>query len=214
MLRLRRRRAAVLNAERRTLYAVFMREVEVKFRVSDPVALSGNLLAAGFHLETPRTFERNILYDTPDRRLRAQTAILRVRQYGERWVVTWKCLPQNNDPDARHKHRDETETRVEDGEAIGLIFSQLGFKASFIYEKWRTEFADPTGHCVLDETPLGVYAELEGPPDWIDATGRKLGVDTSQFITLSYGRLFEQWRQETGSSAQNLTFDEVPAAQR
>ena len=29
-------------------------------------------------------------------------------------------------------------------------------------------------------------------------------------ITLSYGRLFEQWRQETGSPAENLTFDEIP----
>src|SRR5581483_7791175 len=136
-------------------------EVEVKFRVADPEALTRRLHDAGFHLETERAFERNILYDTPDRRLRAQTAILRVRRYGDRWVVTYKCLPQNHDPEAPHKHRDETETRVQDGEAIGHIFTQLGFQPTFIYEKWRTEFADSTGHCVLDETPIGVYAELE-----------------------------------------------------
>ena len=185
-------------------------EVEVKFRVPDAAALTRRLLDAGFHLETPRTFERNTLYDTPDRRLRAQTAILRVRQYGERWVVTWKCLPKNHDPEARHKHRDETETRVQDGEAIGHIFTQLGFVPSFAYEKWRTEFSDATGYCVLDETPIGVYAELEGPPDWIDATGQKLGIPPAEFITLSYGRLFDQWRERTGSAAQNLTFAEIP----
>lgn len=185
-------------------------EIEVKFPVSDPDALARRLAAAGFHMETPRTFERNVLYDTPDRLLRSQQAILRVRKYGGKWVVTHKCLPRDNDPAARHKHREETETAVQDGEAIGEIFSQLGYKPSFIYEKWRTEYADATGHCVLDETPIGFFAELEGPPEWIDASGRKLGVDHGDFTTLSYGRLFEQWRQQTGSSAENLTFDEIP----
>jgi adenylate cyclase class 2 len=186
-------------------------EVEVKFRVADPAALTSRIHGAGFHLETQRTFERNTLYDTPDRRLRAQTIILRVRQYGERWVVTYKCLPRNHDPGAPHKHRDETETRVQDGEAIGHIFTQLGFQPAFIYEKWRTEFSDSTGHCVLDETPIGIYAELEGPPEWIDATAHKLGVESGEFLTLSYGRLFEKWRAESGSPARNLTFDEIAA---
>lgn len=199
-----------LNAAPCTLYPVSMgMEIEVKFRVADPDALRRRLAAAGFHEETPRTFERNLLYDTPDRRLRAQTAILRVRKYGDKWVVTSKCLPQNHDPSARHKHREETETQVQDGEAIGRIFSQLGYQPTFIYEKWRTEFADATGHCVLDETPIGVYAELEGPSEWIDAIGHQLGVDTSEFITLSYGRLFEQWKNETHSPAENLTFAEI-----
>ena len=187
-------------------------EVEVKFRVPDPEGLTRRLRDAGFHLETPRTFERNVLYDTPGRSLRAQTAILRVRRYGERWLVTYKCLPKDHNPDAPHKHREETETEVRDGEAIGSIFTSLGFQPSFAYEKWRTEFSDSTGHCVLDETPIGIYAELEGPPEWIDVTGGKLGVDSSAFLTLSYGRLFEKWREETGSSAQNLTFDEIPTS--
>lgn len=189
-------------------------EIEVKFRVDDAAALTRRLLAAGFHEETPRTFERNVLYDTQDRRLRSRQAILRVRRYGSRWVVTHKCLPQNNDPAARHKHREETETAVHDGEAIGHIFEQLGYKPAFVYEKWRTEYADATGHCVLDETPIGVFAELEGPPEWIDDAGRKLGVGHERFLTLSYGRLFEEWRRQTGSRAENLTFDEISGSPR
>jgi adenylate cyclase, class 2 len=184
-------------------------EIEVKFAVADPADLARRLARAGFHEETPRTFERNVLYDTADRRLRAQQAILRVREYGSRWTVTHKCLTRDHSPAARHKHREETETAVSDGEAIGQIFSQLGYVPAFTYEKWRTEFADATGHCVLDETPIGTYAELEGPEDWIDATGRKLGIDHADFLTLSYGRLFEQWREQTGSTAQNLTFAEI-----
>lgn len=187
------------------------REIEVKFAVADRDALRERLAAAGFHEETPRTFERNVLYDTPDRRLRSQQAILRVRKYGSRWLVTHKCLPKDNDPAARHKHREETETAVQDGEAMGQIFSQLGYLPAFTYEKWRTEYSDSQGHCVVDETPIGVYAELEGPPEWIDETGRKLGVNHSEFLTLSYGRLFDTWRSETGSNAENLTFEEIPS---
>jgi adenylate cyclase class 2 len=189
-----------------------MLEIEVKFRVPDPAALTRLLKNAGFHEETPRTFERNILYDTPDRRLRAQQAILRVRKYGNRWIVTHKRLPRNYDPASPHKHREETETEVQNGEAIGQIFSQLGFQPAFVYEKYRTEFSDPAGHCVLDETPIGVYAELEGPAQWIDETSRKLNIDPVELITLSYGRLFDQWRKDTGSSALNLTFDEIQPA--
>lgn len=184
-------------------------EIEVKFRVADAAALSERLTAAGFQVETPRTLERNVLFDTPDRTLRSQQAILRVRRYGDRWVITHKCLPPNHDPGARHKHREETETAVADGEAIGHIFMRLGYAPAFTYEKYRTEFSDGTGHCVLDETPIGDYAELEGPEEWIDGTGKKLGLDPVEFITLSYGRLFEQWREQTGSSAENLTFDEI-----
>jgi adenylate cyclase class 2 len=186
-------------------------EIEVKFRVPDPAALTRRLHDACFHEETPRTFERNVLYDTPDRRLRSRQSILRVRQYGDRWIVTHKCLPENSDPAARHKQREETETAVQDGQAIGHIFAQLGFQPAFTYEKWRTEFSDSTGHCVLDETPIGVYAELEGPSEWIDETSRKLAIDPAALITLSYGRLFDQWRNETGSLAQNLTFEEISA---
>lgn len=185
-------------------------EIEVKFRVADGAALERKLIAAGFHQITPRTFEKNVLFDTPDRRLRAQQSILRIRQYGERWVVTHKCLPRDNDPQARHKHRIETETEIADGDAMSVIFSQLGYNPAFTYEKWRTEYADPNGHCVIDETPIGLFAELEGPEDWIDATSRRLGLDPGELITLSYGRLFDEWRTTTGSAATDLTFAAIP----
>ena len=109
-----------------------------------------------------------------------------------------------------HKNRVETETLIEDGPVLGKVFEALGFSPVFVYEKWRAEWADATGHCVLDETPLGVYAELEGPSEWIDATAHQLGIGESEFITLSYGRIFEAWRDETGFKAENFTFDEIP----
>jgi adenylate cyclase class 2 len=184
-------------------------EIEVKFRVDNLQKLEDKLSSLGFRIVTPRTFERNTLYDTPDRKLRAQQSILRIRKYGDRWVLTHKCLPAAHDPGARHKRRVETETEVADGDALGAIFAQLGYGPVFVYEKWRTEYADANGHCVLDETPIGVFAELEGPEEWIDRTSARLGLDPSSLMTLSYGRLFEDWRRETGSSASDMTFEAV-----
>ncbi len=184
-------------------------EIEVKFRVGDAAELTGQLRALGFREQTPRTFERNVLFDTPDHTLRGSRSILRVRKYGDTWTLTHKCLPQDHDPGERHKHREETETRVEDGEALGTVFERLGFSQTFVYEKWRTEFADETGHCVIDETPIGVYAELEGPEEWIDRRSQALGLKPGDLMTLSYGRLFELWREETGSRAEQLTFAEI-----
>jgi adenylate cyclase class 2 len=184
-------------------------EIEVKFRIRDLKALEAALHQNGFTCRTPRTFERNILFDTPSHDLRNSRQILRVRRYGERWVVTHKKTTPNDSPEARHKERIETETEVEDGEAIGVIFSALGYGPSFVYEKWRSEWEDTQGHCVVDETPIGQYAELEGPPEWIDATLAMLKVDQADVTTLSYGRLFEQWQQQTGSPAQNMAFAEI-----
>jgi adenylate cyclase, class 2 len=187
-------------------------EIEVKFRVRDPKALEATLPQLGFRCQTPRTFERNILFDTPDHRLRASTQILRVRRYGDRWVLTHKQTTPNDSPDARHKERIETETAVEDGEAVAAIFKVLGYTSAFVYEKWRSEWADKEGHCVIDETPIGQYAELEGPGEWIDRMLAALHVEPADVTILSYGRLFEQWQQQTGSQAQNMAFAEIEPA--
>ncbi len=187
-------------------------EIEVKFSVRDLKALEAQLSELGFHCKTPRTFERNILFDTPARELRATRQILRLRRYGERWVLTHKQTTPNDSPDARHKERIETETAVEDGEAVASIFRVLGYTSTFVYEKWRSEWADNEGHCVLDETPIGLYAELEGPREWIDRMLVALHVDQADVTILSYGRLFEQWQKQTGSQAQNMSFAEIQPA--
>jgi adenylate cyclase class 2 len=64
---------------------------------------------------------------------------------------------------------------------------------------------------VLDETPIGVWAELEGEPAWIDEMLAALQVPSEQCSTESYGKLFLNWKASTGSPAENLTFEEVGA---
>ena len=184
-------------------------ETEIKFRVTDVAALEAKLSAIGFERVTPRSFESNTLYDTPDRVLRNKRELVRIRSYAGRWLLTHKRVPDSGVGEDRHKHRVETETELSDGPALAEVFASIGFVPAFRYEKWRTEWADGAGHCVIDETPLGIFAELEGAPEWIDRIAQELGVTPEERMTLSYGRLFEQWKESTGSAAQDLTFASV-----
>ena len=187
-------------------------EIELKFPVSDLSALQSKLQAAGYHVDTPRTFEQNTLFDTQARTLRESGQILRVRQYGNQYVVTHKRHPDDEDLHSLYKVRIETESVVSDGPALKEIFTRLGYGPVFRYEKFRTEYSHgdaPGAHLVVDETAIGIYAELEGPTDWIDRTLRELGVSPGDCLTLSYGKLFLEWKERTGSPAENLTFDEI-----
>ena len=189
-------------------------EIELKFPVSNPAELQQRLPNLGFHLETTRTFEHNTLFDTPDRQLRGRHQLLRLRRYGTRCTLTHKRTPEDAD-DSRYKTRIETESTVGDCDALATVFAHLGYTPAFVYEKFRTEwsFALPesgaTAHLVVDETPIGTWAELEGPTGWIDRMLLELAVDTRTCLTESYGKLFLAWKERTGSPAQNLTFAEA-----
>ncbi len=168
-------------------------------------ALARRLQDAGFRITTPRTHEMNVLYDLPDQTLRRRGELLRLRRYGNAWTFTHK----SRGTVGRHKSRVETETRVEDGEKLDAILRALELAPSFRYEKFRTEWTDGSGHVVVDETPIGDLAEIEGPPRWIDATARALGIAPADYITESYAALFFAWKRRTGSPANEMTFRAV-----
>jgi adenylate cyclase class 2 len=94
------------------------------------------------------------------------------------------------------------------------VLRSLSLTPAFRYEKWRSEWSDGEGHCVIDETPIGNFAELEGTPDWIDRIAARLGIADHETMTLSYGRLFELWRDEHHSTAEHLTFEAIQGPSR
>ena len=59
---------------------------------------------------------------------------------------------------------------------------------------------------VLDETPIGNFGEVEGPPRWIDRTAKSLGILPDQYITDTYAGLFFAWKRRTRSPASEMTF--------
>ncbi len=167
--------------------------------------MSRRLHAAGFHVSTKRTHEMNTLYDLPGGILRQKKELLRLRKYGSKWTVTHKSGTVR----ARHSSRVELETVVADGESLDSILRALGYAPTFRYEKFRAEWTDGKGEVVVDETPIGNFCEIEGPPRWIDATAKKLGVKDEDYITKNYATLFLDWKLESKSSADEMTFKAV-----
>lgn len=180
-------------------------EVEIKFLVDDVRALERKLRASEFRRITPRTHEMNTLYDLPGEPLRNRGELLRIRKYGDRWILTHKAKGKAG----RHKSRVETETDVSDGAKLAQIFAALGFSPSFRYEKFRSEWTDGKGHVVIDETPIGNVSEIEGPPRWIDRTAKQLGITRDRYITSNYAQMFFDWKHQTGSTAGEMTFKAV-----
>ncbi len=185
-------------------------EIEIKFRVRDLRALARELRAAGFRLVTPRTHEMNTLYDLPGGELRARKQLLRLRKYGSVWTLTHKSAGKKG----RHSSRVELETVVYDGKKMEAILRGLGYSPSFRYEKFRAEWVDKKtpdskSQVVVDETPIGNFCEIEGPPRWIDATAKKLGVTPDEYIVNNYTGLFAEWKKRTDSAAKEMTFRAV-----
>lgn len=183
-------------------------EIEIKFRVAALRALRRSLRGAGFRLKTKRTHELNTLYDLPGGLLRSHKQLLRLRKYGSCWTLTHK----SGSKVGRHSSRVELETEVADGKKMDAILRALGYSPSFLYEKFREEWTDGKGDVVVDETPVGNFCEIEGPPRWIDATAKKLAVSAADYITKNYATLFSDWKSATKSAAQEMTFDAVKKA--
>jgi adenylate cyclase, class 2 len=185
-------------------------EIEIKLRVNDVRELARKLPQAGFRLVTRRTPEMNTLYDLPGEQLRRRNELLRLRKYGSAWTLTHKSGTKRG----RHSSRVELETKVVDGKKLDAILHALGYSPTFRYEKFRSEWVDQKrqdgkGVVVVDETPIGNFCEIEGPPRWIDATAKKLGVKPEDYITKNYATLFVEWKQETGSTANEMTFQAI-----
>ena len=180
-------------------------EIEIKFRVGNLRAVVRKLRKAGFRMTTARTREMNTLYDLPGDVLRKHKELLRLRQYGSDWKLTHKSGRKTG----KHSSRRELETGVDDGRTTDLILRALGFAPSFRYEKFRAEWTDGKGQVVVDETPIGNFCEIEGPPRWIDATAKKLGVSRNEYITRNYATLFAEWKATSKRRAEEMTFKAI-----
>jgi adenylate cyclase class 2 len=185
-------------------------ETEVKLAVRNRRAIRSRLRGLGFRVVQPRHFESNALFDFPDLRLWKARCLLRLRQEGKRWLLTFKGRPL----ESRHfKIRREVETEVGDGPTLGLVLEALGLRESFRYEKYRTVFARSARAVraasrvvVLDETPIGDYVELEGPEGWIDGVARRLGYRRTDYIVASYATLYRQKCRERGEKPAHMIF--------
>jgi len=169
---------------------IVRREVEIKLPVPSAASARRLLARHGFRLAHRRTLQSDTVWDDPSGRLRRSGVLLRLRQAGRRAWLTYKgpALP------GRHKDREELEQPLA-SQATALltaVLERLGFRPVFRYQKYRTEYRPQRGAglVALDETPIGVFLELEGDPDWIDRTARRLGFSPADYITATYADLY------------------------
>lgn len=174
-----------------------MTETEIKLRwpehQGDPLVA---LKAKGFTIAAKRTLESDQLYDrktetAPAGQLRQSDQVLRLRRAGGTAVATYKG-PASRE---RYKSREEIEFEVSDADAFHLVLLRLGYLPLFRYEKYRTKFvrSGEPGIVSIDETPVGVFLELEGPKDWIDTTAEDLGFKIETYLTISYASLYREY---------------------
>ena len=165
-------------------------EVEIKLRLASVAEGRLRLRTAGFRVAKRRVLEQNVIFDVQESTLRRRGVVLRLRTSGARSLVTFKGPAERG----KYKIRQEIEFEIERGDGPGFtqVLEALGYRPAFRYEKYRTEYALPSGdpgEAMLDETPAGVFLELEGPPRWIDRTARRLGFREADYITASYAEL-------------------------
>jgi adenylate cyclase class 2 len=191
------------------------REVEIKLRIVNLEKLVSDLRRMRIQ-SLGRVLELNALYDTARSQVRKRGCLLRLRtetpaaspfaRGGPKCaVVTWKT-PAENSTRSRYKEKIEQEAPVESADRWPQILPSLGLRPTFSYEKYRTMYRAGALHLDLDETPVGVFLELEGHPRAIDRMARCLGFTHRDYLRDTYWDLYAADCRRRGHTPRNMVF--------
>lgn len=161
-------------------------EREIKLRFTGVDEARAAVAALGATLRNERRLQSDMILDTPVGTLRLARAALRVRLEPAQAFLTFKGPPMV----ATMKVREEVETAVADGPALLDVLHRLGYGVAFVYEKYREEWALPDALVTIDETPVGVFVEIEGTEASITSTAARLGRGPADYIVDSYRSLY------------------------
>jgi adenylate cyclase class 2 len=167
-------------------------ESELKIPVTDFEAVRASLRREGAVEVQAVAREINLLLDEDHGRLRTAGALLRLRQHGDRNILTLKGPVSYR---GAIKVRPERETEFSDFPRMVEIFEELGFSVFMRYEKDREEWRLEEFSVVLDHTPMGDFIEVEGPSDGLERAARLLGLDPAAAVRGSYVSLWLEYRE-------------------
>jgi adenylate cyclase class 2 len=204
------------------------KETEIKLHISDLKGFERKLKKMGAKTVGTgdgRVHEFNTIFDTPEGglakhgqllRIRTETASGKVKAGGAKRIVLTLKQPMVHgvDEGGRFKVREETETELTDSGAITKIFEGLGMRGWFSYEKYRTTWKlgakDRWAKDLLievDETPVGTYVELEGPPQAIDRAAEAFGFSRRDYLVKNYLALYAEDCRRKGTAPGNMLFE-------
>jgi len=181
--------------------ATLEREIKLPFESAE--AARAAVLATGATPLKGRRLQEDCLLDTTNDDLRRRRSALRVRQDGGRCILTFKGPVQPGEV----KVREEIETMAGDGTLLMRILGELGYHVWFRYEKYREEFTLDDCIIAIDETPVGVFVEIEGGDRGIAAAAQLLGRGPGDYVLDSYRGLFVRHCQQLGISVTDMLFD-------
>lgn len=181
-------------------------EREIKLRYESVEDAREAVIAAGATPVHGRRLQEDALLDTDDEQLRRRRCILRVRTENGKARLTFKGPVQP----AIMKVREEVETLVGDGEVLLRVLQELGLHVWFRYEKFREEFASEDVIIAVDETPVGVFVEIEGGEDGITQMATALGRTPSDYVLDSYRGLYLAHRDGHGLTGRDMLFESAP----
>ena len=180
-------------------------EREIKLRFDSATAARAAVLAAGATPVRARRLQEDCLLDTADDLLRRHRSVLRVRIESGKSFLTFKGPVQTS----IMKLRQEFETVIGDGPLLVRIFEELGFHVWFRYQKYREEFALDDVIVAVDETPVGVFVEIEGGEGGIAEMAQALGRGPADYLLDSYRGLFVRHCEERGVPPTDMLFDDA-----
>jgi adenylate cyclase class 2 len=178
-------------------------EREVKLPFADVDAARQAVSGLGATPLRDRRLQEDCLLDTASEELRNRRSALRVRMEAGKSRVTFKGPVQPGPMKVREEH----ETVVGDGDVLLRIFHELGFRPWFRYQKFREEFSLPEVIVAIDETPVGVFVELEGSEAGIDQVATRLGRTRADYVLSSYYVIFDRWRRAHGRADTDMLFE-------
>jgi len=129
--------------------------------------------------------------------------VLRVRTENGKSRLTFKGPVQPSEM----KVREEVETLVGDGEVLLRVLEELGLHAWFRYEKFREEFCHEDVIVAVDETPVGVFIEVEGSEQGITQMAQALGKTADDYLLDSYRGLYLAYRERLGLDGGDMLFE-------
>jgi len=179
-------------------------EHEIKLRFDSVDVARAAVLAIGATPVRGRRLQEDCLLDTADEMLHRRRCVLRLRMECNKSLLTYKGPVQPSAVTVR----EEVETVVGDGVVLLRVLEELGLTPWFRYQKYREEFALDDCVVAIDETPVGVFVEIEGGDRGIAETAAALGRGPTDYVLDSYRSVFLEHCRRHGLPDADMLFDD------